>query len=385
MITSLLFLLLPLAALSGWWVAKRQKKQPNPNKLPKDYLVGLNFLINEQPDRAVDIFIKMFEVQQDTVETHLILGHLFRKRGEVDRAIRIHQNLIARPNLNEQQRSESLLALGEDYMRAGVLDRAERVFLEVVEKKLEADNALNYLLEIYQQEKAWEKAVATAHKIESLTSKNMKKNIAHYYCEIALISKYSQSNEQAQKDLKKALKAYKTCARANLLYAHIELEKKQYKSAIKWYKQIYYQDPRFFSETIDPLEKCYKALQQQTAFMQYLKSSWQVYPRISLLIKWVDLMKQENLPAAIHYLTEHLKHRPSMRGLKRLIELQMDKDTDTSHHTLEILDELVLTILQSNPTYRCENCGFAGDILHWLCPRCRQWDTTAPVQGLEGE
>lgn len=130
MMTDLLFLLLPVAAASGWLMASRREvaDKLQLNRVPKDYLVGLNFLLNEQPDRALDVFIKMLEVDNDTVETHLALGSLFRRRGEVDRAIRIHQNLIARPHLNKQQRILALLELGQDYMRAGVLDRAERIF-----------------------------------------------------------------------------------------------------------------------------------------------------------------------------------------------------------------------------------------------------------------
>src|SRR5215204_5124351 len=137
MITSLLLLLLPLAAASGWLAGQKNTLNQNSkiprNSLPKDYLIGLNLLLNEQPDQAVDVFIKMLEVDSDTVETHLALGSLFRRRGEVDRAIRIHQNLIARPHLAKERRILALLALGQDYMRAGVLDRAERIFLEIVD------------------------------------------------------------------------------------------------------------------------------------------------------------------------------------------------------------------------------------------------------------
>src|SRR4030065_2811850 len=133
----LLLLLLPIAAISGWITGYRHKKsteiEANPSLIPHDYFLGLNYLINEQPDKAVDVFIKMLEVNTDTVETHLALGNLFRRRGEVDRAIRIHQNLIARPSLRREQRSQALLELGQDYMQAGLLDRAESLFKELIE------------------------------------------------------------------------------------------------------------------------------------------------------------------------------------------------------------------------------------------------------------
>src|ERR1700722_4591820 len=150
---------LPILALSAWYFEWFKKKPPDASKtLSRDYLVGLNFLLNEQPDKAVDVFIKLLEVDSETVETHLALGSLFRRRGEVDRAIRIHQNLIARPQLSALDRKEALMALGLDYMSAGVFDRAERIFLEVVELGGNREiSSLQGLLAIYQQEKAWEK------------------------------------------------------------------------------------------------------------------------------------------------------------------------------------------------------------------------------------
>jgi len=152
----LLWLLLPLAALSGWLAARRrQENSVSDPTFPSDYFKGINYLLNEQPDKAVDVFIKMLEVDTDTVETHLALGSLFRRRGEVDRAIRIHQNLIARPNLTKSQRIESLRELGQDYLRAGVLDRAENLFLELT--GMGEDECFVYLLEIYQQQREWSK------------------------------------------------------------------------------------------------------------------------------------------------------------------------------------------------------------------------------------
>src|SRR3990167_1568411 len=148
--------------------------------LPRDYLIGLNFLLNEETDKAVDIFIKMLEVDRDTVETHLAVGKLFRRRGEVDRAIRIHQNLIARPQLEPTYREQSLFELGQDYLSAGMLDRAERVFLELVNTKSHSAQALRTLLDIYQQEKDWEHAVKTAAQYESVTKQNMQLVVAHY-------------------------------------------------------------------------------------------------------------------------------------------------------------------------------------------------------------
>jgi lipopolysaccharide biosynthesis regulator YciM len=165
--------------------ARPKEKESRKISVPRDYLIGLNFLLNEETDKAVDVFIKMLEVDSETVETHLAVGKLFRRRGEVDRAIRIHQNLIARPQLEKVYREQSLLELGQDYLSAGMLDRAERIFLELVNEKSHAPQALSILIDIYQQEKAWQKAIQTAMQYESVTKQDMHPTIAHYYCELA--------------------------------------------------------------------------------------------------------------------------------------------------------------------------------------------------------
>ncbi len=180
--------LLPVAAFSGWLYGRRCNSPSGTaynDRLHPEYFKGLNYVLNEQPDKAIEVFVKMLEVDSETVETHLALGNLFRRRGEVDRAIRIHQNLIARPNLNREQRSLALLELGMDYMRSGLFDRAESLFIELVEIDLYTVAAFTELLDIYQQEKDWGNAIKMARRLELSSGRSLKKNIAHFYCEQA--------------------------------------------------------------------------------------------------------------------------------------------------------------------------------------------------------
>lgn len=387
--TSLFLLLLPVAAFSGWFVANKKNRDQDSLEgrlVPKNYLVGLNYLLNEQPDRAVDVFIKMLEVDSDTVETHLALGSLFRRRGEVDRAIRIHQNLIARPHLGKEQRTQALLALGQDYMRAGVLDRAERIFLEVVDSNAEMISALKYLLDIYQQEKAWERAIAIAKKLAVTTGDEMQTNIAHYYCELAQGAKLLKDSDQARRYIRKALSIDRQCVRASLLYGNIEYDADRFKAAIKIYKQVKYQNPNFLSEAIIPLASSYKRLGQESELLLYLQETLADYPRITLVMMLVEqLQRQEDLTAAIDFITAYLRIHPSIRGLQRLIELQMKKEGTQTVENLQILSDLTSSMLENKPIYRCGHCGFDGKSLHWLCPRCRRWSTFKPIQGLEGD
>jgi lipopolysaccharide biosynthesis regulator YciM len=383
-------LLLPIVATSGWYVGFRtveKKAKPNTSMVPRDYLIGLNFLLEEQPDKAVDVFIKMLEVDSDTVETHLALGSLFRRRGEVDRAIRIHQNLIARPHLSKHQRIQALIALGQDYMRAGVLDRAERVFLEVVEQGgEEGSSSLKSLLDIYQQEKAWNKAIQIARKLESLAGLDMQINIAHYYCEMALIAQNENDMETARGYLRKALAIDPKCARASLLHGDIEMQNGRYKAAIRFYKNIKQQNPDYLSETLLSLEKCYDEIGDQPELVNYLRECLGEHPRISIVLALAKKIQQlEGISAATTFIADFLTRHPSIRGLKKLIELQLQTATKKERENLIILEDLTETMLEKKPVYLCNHCGFNGKQLHWICPRCRHWSTMKPIHGLEGD
>src|SRR3990167_50959 len=206
-----------IAILGGWYLGYQSRQSrfiAQKLNLPRDYLVGLNFLLNEEPDKAVDVFIKMLEVDSNTVETHLAVGKLFRKKGQVDRAIRIHQNLIARPQLDKSYREQALFALGQDYLSAGMLDRAERIFLDLISTKAHV-TALWALLDIYQQEKSWDQAIAIAKKLEGATRKNMQSVIAQYWCELAESHLQKKQYEQANQAVQEALDADKQCVRAS--------------------------------------------------------------------------------------------------------------------------------------------------------------------------
>ena len=199
---------------------------------------GLNFLLNEQPDKAIEVFTHVLEVNSETVETHLALGNLFRRRGEVERAIRIHQNLIARPTLDKEQRSHALLELGQDYLKAGLFDRAENLFLELAEIRLHSEQALRLLLRIYQQEKEWDKAISSARKLARFSGENMNNVVAHYNCELAELAYANKDYSAARAFVREALSSDRKCVRANILLGDIEAEGNRHRDAIKAWKHI---------------------------------------------------------------------------------------------------------------------------------------------------
>jgi len=383
-------MLLPAAACSGWWLARRTysvKHQVSGNPLSREYVVGLNYLLNEQPDKAVDIFIKLLEVDSETVETHLALGSLFRRRGEVDRAIRIHQNLIARPQLSVAQRKEALMALAQDYMSAGVFDRAERIFIEVVELGGTPDaNSLRGLLAIYQQEKSWEKALDTLKKLELSTGSSMNAQAAHYYCEMSSQARAVGAQDKAYAVIKQALVVDKQSVRASLMLAELDMEQGRYKPAVRALKRVSAQDPEFITEIIEPLLIASVELNAMDECASYLENILVDHPRASIIFAIGNFVREEkSLDVAIDFVSVQLSRHPSIRGLNQLIQWHLESAHGLVRDKLQMLYNITSKFLDNKPIYRCEHCGFSGKHLHWLCPSCKQWGRTKPIHGLEGD
>jgi lipopolysaccharide biosynthesis regulator YciM len=352
--------------------------------LPRDYLVGLNFLLNEEPDKAVDVFIKMLEVDSNTVETHLAVGKLFRRRGEVDRAIRIHQNLIARPQLDKTYREQSLFELGQDYLSVGVLDRAERIFLDVVNIREYSVAALRSLLDIYQQEKSWENAIQTASKLGTATKQNMQPVIAHYYCELAERAQVKNQHEQVSQYLKQALDADPQCVRASLMQADFNMQKGEYKTALKSLKRIKDQDPNYLSEAIDALASCYEKLNEEEKLVAYLMRVLDEYPKVPVVLILSERIRQwKGDKVAANFVADYIRRYPSLSGLHLFINLYISNAEGRARDDLLILQGLTSKLLTDKPDYRCISCGFSGKSLHWQCPGCKNWSSVKPAYSLE--
>lgn len=381
----LLLLLLPVAAASGWMAARKHYLEKKPDAIPQDYFKGLNFLLNEQPDKAVEIFINLLEVNPDTVETHLALGHLFRKRGEVDRAIRIHQNVIARPHLSKAQRNQALHALATDYLSAGVLDRSERLFLDAIDINARDLESLHNLLDIYQQEKSWMQAIAIAKKLESATSQSYQRNITHYYCELSEIAIQNKELGQARALLKQAFSSDKYNARALILQSNMQADLKDYTAAIKSLTLIKDYAKEYFSETLTLLHHLHKKNHTESAFYDFLHESLKITPCSSSALLLAQHQSKEDPQGAITFLVSFLQKNASLNGLIYLLELQSNFLNDQNKHQTNLLLHFLKKIASTNPKYLCQHCGFTSKTLLWLCPSCKQWNTIKPIRGLVGE
>ena len=375
-----LFFLLPVAALSGWLMARRHYKRryrPKDSPFSPEYFKGLNYLLNEQPDKAIDVFIGLLEVNSETVETHLALANLFRRRGETDRAIRIHQNLIARPTLSSQQRIHALVELGLDYMNAGVLDRAEQLFLELLQQNPPPSEAPRQLLRIYQQEKKWQQAIDMAKQILPDKKTNTRALIAQFYCEQAAPIA-DRDRHQALNLLRSAHHYDPDCVRASLLEGRILFKAGQYRKAIRVLQKVEQQNHFFLSEALPLLEQCHEQIGQLDAFKEWLQELLGRHPHLTsarlLLTRLIQ--KQQGDEAAQQFLYRQLQQHPSVEGLHQLIMLGED-----NHEVLiPLIKDVTTALIHKGDRYTCKNCGFSGRTMHWQCPGCAQWATIRPIE-----
>lgn len=375
-----------LMSFLAWFMGYRSRPDDSDrkSKLPRDYLIGLNFLINEETDKAVDIFTKMLEVDSETVETHLAVGKLFRRRGEVNRAIRIHQNLIARPQLDKNFREQALFELGQDYLSAGMLDRAEKIFSELVSIKEHHSAALAALMDIYQQEKSWQKAIQTAHKLETASSKSQQEIVAHYYCEMAEEALAKHRLDTADRLLHRAIDADRHCVRASLIQAKMEIERGDHKAALRSLKYIKAQNPDFLSEAIELMAVCYEGLGEEKGLVSYLRKLLLEYPRIPVVLILAErIRKWRGDKIATGFVAEYVRRYPSLQGLQLFINMYLANAEGQTKKDLLILQRLMAKILADKPAYLCRSCGFSGKILYWLCPGCKQWSTIKPLHCIE--
>jgi len=389
MVFEALLLLLPVAAVSGWLIGRRSrsvKAERGRADIPADYLKGMNYLLNEQPDKAIDTFIQMLDVDSNTVETHLALGGLFRRRGEVDRAIRIHQNLIARPTLKREERIQALFELGQDYMRAGLLDRAETLLSELADSDQRHHSALKLLLDIYQQEKEWQNAIQVAKKYELRMGKDLGASIAQFYCELAEQVRAQGEPLRALKLLKRALHEERSCVRASLLEADIEISAGDAKSALRAAQRVEQQDADFIPEALPLIKRCYQVLGRKDEFRRYLQRLLDNHSSIAVVLELAELIHEaEGEEAAEKFVTDFLKHTPSVFGIERLIDLNLERVKNEVKDKLLVLKNVTSDVLKNKPMYQCHHCGFNGRTLHWQCPGCKCWNTVKPVQGREGK
>jgi lipopolysaccharide biosynthesis regulator YciM len=374
-------LALPLFFVLGWLAARVDIKHlvSESRALPRSYFRGLNFLLNEQPDKAIESFIEVVKVDPATVELHFALGSLFRRRGEYDRAIRMHQHLLERADLGAEQRAVALFELGQDYLKAGILDRAEELFLRLADGP-HAGEARRYLLDIYQQEKDWEKAAGMARRLEAESGNSRAREISHFLCEQAAAEATHSRPEEARKLLAGALDAHRKSVRASVQLGDLERATGALERAIECWKRIESQNPAFLALVAQRLLDTHRELGKLDEGLTLLAGYLERYPSLDLLdAVFQSTLEARGAEAAYKLVRDELRRNPTLLGLDRLLEAQIIGDTNPDRRRdLELVRSLVHSHTRRLARYRCEQCGFKARQFYWLCPACGGWETYPP-------
>ena len=357
-------------------------------KLNHSYFKGLNYLLNDDSERAIDVFIQLAKTSTETFEPQLALGNLYRRKGEVDKAIKLHQSLISQPNLPEKYRTKALLAMGKDYMSAGLLDRAEVLFTELVEIEAYTPEALYSLCEVYQQEQDWSEAIKVAGRYETVSDRKMVNDIAHFNCELAEKCLKNNDNKKAQSYLTSALQKDPKCVRAKLIQAREFQRLKKWSKAIEAYHAALLFDDVYASEYINDMSDCYSHIKKCDEFKEFLLEFMKTYQGISPVLILAQMYKNnEGIEVAEKFVEEQLVEKPSVRGLDLLLKLSLEKTNQNPDEItkFEVLEQLVNKLLDKKPKHRCRKCGFGAKKMHWQCPSCKSWGSVKPIYGLETE
>ncbi|SDJ37210.1 lipopolysaccharide assembly protein LapB [Billgrantia gudaonensis] len=392
---ALLLSLLVAAVAIGWWLGRRERHGTSdpaqPATLTRDYFVGLNYLLNEQPDRAIEAFVAALEVNSDTIDTHITLGNLFRTRGEADRAVKIHQNLLARPTLTTGQSEQVQLELSRDFLKLGLLDRAERLLQQLVRESSHdptRHTAKQLLVELFDREGEWQAALDVAHPTLVRQHDEIRRAAAHWLCELAAQARQTASPGVARKQLRQALSIDPKCVRANLSLAALAMDTARYREAIRVLMRIPDQDLDFVPTMLEPLQHAHRLLDDDAGLATCLEQLLARAAFTSLVILLAETRRrQEGVQAAIDLVTEQLDRTPSLGGLDYLLDLyyQQQQSSGEPDSRIRLLKQHTHALLQARPRHRCQRCGLTGEPLHWQCPRCRSWGTTRPITGIEGE
>jgi lipopolysaccharide biosynthesis regulator YciM len=382
--TFLLAGLFVLLAIAGWALGRFGERDETETAPPLniDYLKGLNFLLNEQTDQALEHFLKMVRVDDKTIETHFALGSLFRRRGEVDRAIRIHQNIIARPDLASDQRDQALYSLARDYQAAGLLDRAEKLFARLADGSRYQVQSLENLCRIYEQEKEWEKAIQAGQKLERIGGRSLELQIAHYYCELAEAAAARNDYPAARDFVKKAQSGRPRTLRGALTRAHIARETDDNETALNLYHRIIDEHTYLIAEALPEIVSIYAREGRTDELNEAIRKMIADDPAMSPLVAYTAIVNHiGGIPEIDSAVEQYVLNEPT---LATFVDLDALRGADSDREeALARIRAALSRLAGSSPRYQCQECGFSSQRLLWQCPSCRSWETQRPASRVQ--
>jgi lipopolysaccharide biosynthesis regulator YciM len=371
---------IPVFFALGWIAARVDIKQlvSESRSLPRGYFKGLNFLLNEQPDKAIDAFIEIVKLDPETADMHFALGNLFRRRGETERAIRVHQNLLSRPDLPIEQQVHAQYELGMDYLKAGLLDRAEETFNLLVDTQYGVQ-ARRALLEIFQREKEWRRAIAAAEGLQESGAGAHHKEIAQFYCELAQDQLVHMQPEEAKALLEKALQADRKSVRATMLYGDALVAQNDIEGALKTWRRVEQQSVPHVALVAGRLMDGYRKVGRPQEGVNLLRSYLEEASSIDLIeVVFKAVIELNGVDAAKQLVVEELRRNPTLLGLDKLLEARLMDAPANVWEELSMVKNLVHGYTQKLARYQCSHCGFKARQYYWQCPGCSRWETYPP-------
>jgi lipopolysaccharide assembly protein B len=370
-------LLLVVLWLFVQWLSSRYKNRYKRRHLrfSHDYFQGLNYLLNDEQDKALEIFLQLVEADWKTIDTGLALGNIFRRKGEIDKAIKLHHDLLSRSSLPAEYKSKILLELGRDYLLAGWLDRAEGLFTDISKDDEYACDALHYLMDIYQKEQEWRAAIDTGWEYQKLCKKDARPLIAQYHCSLSeqLLKQKKQSEAEAL--AAQALSVDAGCVRASIILGEIAIQDKQYQKAIILLQQVEQQNSVYIPLVIDKLAECYRQTSDLKTMIAYLRNVENRTEKLDLASALAKLIHEAyDKPSAVEYLSARMLVNPTLDGMNTLLDLK-NHDDDAAQ---SFMPQIVKNLLKKQPMYQCHKCGYAANTHYWLCPGCQTWSGMRP-------
>ena len=365
---------LPLAFMLGWLASRfdlRQLRAEN-RRVPQAYFKGLNFLLNEQQDQAIDAFIEAVQSDPDTSELHFALGNLFRRRGEYDRAVRVHEHLLARGDLSTKDRERAQHALALDFLKAGLLDRAEDALARLEGTPFEGQARLA-LLAIHERSRDWPRAAATAHQMQQAQQGDFSTRQAHYLCEQALPLMSQQDWNAATVCLEQAVQVAPQAARPRIELARVQLRQGQAARAVATLTDLGTDIPQALPLAAALLVEAAQAANQSRQAMRLLRGHYAHAPSLDVLNAIVALEPStgEADPQGRMWYVQHLEKESSLVAAAQWIAAEPFAHEEFHPQVQRALDHAAQPLTR----YRCAACGFEARQHFWQCPGCQTWDS----------
>lgn len=372
------------AIAAGFYLGKRESQNRQRRRmatLSKDYVAGINFFLNEEPDKGIEALLASLEVSREGLETHMALGKLFRKRGEFDRAAQLHTHLLEHGNFSREEQESIQLELARDYLASGIFDLAEKVLLEMLDQDCQAkDEVCHELMALYEKERDWVNALSMGERLLKARPE-LGPVLAHYACEQAESLVKQHEINPARRMLRRALGLDANCVRASVAEGELEMADQQWDAAIQAFQRIWTQDDAFFDEVLEKLRESYLALEKEEDFIQMLADFSAEKPSTSRILLLSDALKARyGEQEAADFIAEYMKANPSVRGLNRIIDMRLAGIAEgQAREQLDVLRELSEKLLHDKRSYKCVRCGFDTPLMQWRCPSCSRWGSIKPV------